>query len=67
MFCTPAFARSAEKGAEVIQQTASGLRDRAAQGVDLANRAGTGILQIRESASEAVQAVSAFANERGAH
>ena len=39
-------------------------RDRAAQGVELANRAGTVILQIREGASEAVQAVSAFANER---
>ncbi|WP_421525764.1 methyl-accepting chemotaxis protein [Pseudomonas yamanorum] len=42
-----------------------GTRDRAAQGVDLANQAGTVILQIREGASEAVQAVSAFANERG--
>ncbi len=42
-----------------------GTRDRAAQGVDLANRAGTVILQIREGTSEAVQAVSAFANERG--
>ncbi len=41
-----------------------GTRDRAAQGVDLANRAGTVILQIREGTSEAVQAVSAFANER---
>ena len=40
-------------------------RDRAAQGVDLANQAGTVILQIREGTSEAVQAVSAFANERG--
>ena len=44
-----------------------GTRDRAAQGVDLANRAGTVILQIREGTSEAVQAVSAFANERGAN
>jgi len=40
-------------------------RDRAAQGVELANQAGTVILQIREGTSEAVQAVSAFANERG--
>jgi methyl-accepting chemotaxis protein len=42
-----------------------GTRDRAAQGVDLANQAGTVILQIREGTSEAVQAVSAFANEQG--
>lgn len=42
-------------------------RDRTAQGIDLANRAGTVILQIREVTSEAVQAVSAFANERGGH
>jgi methyl-accepting chemotaxis protein len=42
-----------------------GTRERAAQGVDLANRAGTVILQIRQGTSEAVQAVSAFANERG--
>lgn len=42
-----------------------GTRDRAAQGVDLANRAGTVILQIREGTSDAVQGVSAFANERG--
>ncbi len=41
-----------------------GTRDRAALGVDLANRAGAVILQIREGTSEAVQAVSAFANER---
>lgn len=41
-----------------------GTRDRAAQGVELANQAGTVILQIREGTSEAVQAVSAFANER---
>ncbi len=40
-------------------------RDRAAQGVELANQAGMVILQIREGTSEAVQAVSAFANERG--
>ncbi|MCS4248885.1 methyl-accepting chemotaxis protein [Pseudomonas sp. BIGb0164] len=44
-----------------------GTRDRAAQGVELANRAGTVILQIREGTSEAVQAVSAFANERGSN
>ena len=44
-----------------------GTRDRAAQAVELANRAGTVILQIREGTSEAVQAVSAFANERSAH
>ncbi|MGY1921716.1 methyl-accepting chemotaxis protein [Pseudomonas tolaasii] len=42
-----------------------GTRDRAAQGVELANQAGTVILQIREGTGEAVQAVSAFANERG--
>ena len=42
-------------------------RDRAALGVDLANRAGTVILQIREGTTEAVQAVSAFANERGSN
>ena len=40
-------------------------RARAPLGVDLANRAGTVILQIREGTTEAVQAVSAFANERG--
>ncbi len=40
-------------------------RDRAAQGVELANQAGTVILHIREGTGEAVQAVSAFANERG--
>ncbi|OIN44456.1 chemotaxis protein [Pseudomonas azotoformans] len=39
-------------------------RDRAAQGVEMANQAGTVILQIRQGTSEAVQAVSAFANER---
>ncbi|WP_285421169.1 PAS domain-containing methyl-accepting chemotaxis protein [Pseudomonas sp. efr-133-TYG-23] len=44
-----------------------GTRDRAALGVDLANRAGAVIVQIREGTSEAVQAVSAFANVRGAH
>ena len=43
-----------------------GTRDRAALGVDLANRAGAVIVQIREGTSEAVQAVSAFANVRGA-
>ncbi|OPA99017.1 chemotaxis protein [Pseudomonas fluorescens] len=42
-----------------------GTRDRAAQGVELANQAGTVILQIREGTGEAVQAVSAFASERG--
>ncbi|WP_277591716.1 methyl-accepting chemotaxis protein [Pseudomonas chlororaphis] len=41
-----------------------GTRDRAAKGVDLADQAGTVILQIRDGASEAVQAVSMFANER---
>ncbi|RLU10192.1 chemotaxis protein [Pseudomonas prosekii] len=41
-----------------------GTRDRAAQGVELANQAGTVILQIRDGASHAVQAVSMFANER---
>lgn len=44
-----------------------GTRDRAALGVDLANRAGAVIVQIREGTSEAVQAVSVFANVRGAH
>ncbi|WP_425274570.1 methyl-accepting chemotaxis protein [Pseudomonas cyclaminis] len=44
-----------------------GTRDRAAQGVDLANRAGTVILQIRQGTNEALQAVSAFANDRGGH
>ena len=39
-------------------------RDRAAQGVELADQAGTVILQIRDGASEAVDAVSMFANER---
>ncbi|WP_439879540.1 methyl-accepting chemotaxis protein [Pseudomonas prosekii] len=41
-----------------------GTRDRAAQGVELANEAGTVILQIRDGASHAVKAVSMFANER---
>ncbi|MGF6128567.1 methyl-accepting chemotaxis protein [Pseudomonas frederiksbergensis] len=41
-----------------------GTRDRAAEGVELANQAGTVILQIRDGASNAVQAVSMFANER---
>ncbi|WP_457371573.1 methyl-accepting chemotaxis protein [Pseudomonas sp. TE3911] len=44
-----------------------GTRDRAAQGVDLANRAGTVILQIRQGTNEALQAVSAFANDRVRH
>ncbi|MBN0980705.1 PAS domain-containing methyl-accepting chemotaxis protein [Pseudomonas hygromyciniae] len=39
-------------------------RERAAQGVDLANQAGTVILQIREGTSDAVRAVSMFANDR---
>ena len=39
-------------------------RNRAAQGVELANQAGTVILQIREGTSDAVRAVSMFANER---
>ncbi|SDZ03221.1 PAS domain-containing methyl-accepting chemotaxis protein [Pseudomonas sp. NFIX28] len=43
-----------------------GTRDRAAKGVGLADQAGTVILQIRDGASEAVQAVSMFANERAA-
>ena len=42
-----------------------GTRDRAALGVDLANQAGTVILQIRQGTTEAVQAVSMFANDRG--
>ncbi|MCF4994413.1 PAS domain S-box protein [Pseudomonas syringae] len=41
-----------------------GTRGRAAEGVQLADQAGTVILQIRDGASEAVQAVSMFANER---
>jgi methyl-accepting chemotaxis protein len=41
-----------------------GTRGRAAEGVELANQAGTVILQIRDGASEAVDAVSMFANER---
>ncbi|MEB0047878.1 MULTISPECIES: PAS domain-containing methyl-accepting chemotaxis protein [unclassified Pseudomonas] len=41
-----------------------GTRDRAAEGVELANQAGAVILQIRDGASNAVQAVSMFANER---
>lgn len=41
-----------------------GTRGRAAEGVELANQAGKVILQIRDGASEAVQAVSMFANER---
>lgn len=41
-----------------------GTRDRAAQSVELADHAGTVILQIRDGASNAVQAVSMFANER---
>ena len=41
-----------------------GTRGRAAEGVELADQAGKVILQIRDGASEAVQAVSMFANER---
>ncbi|MGC5701312.1 PAS domain S-box protein [Pseudomonas sp. NFXW11] len=41
-----------------------GTRERAAKGVQLADQAGTVILQIRDGASEAVQAVSMFAGER---
>ncbi|WP_445261111.1 methyl-accepting chemotaxis protein [Pseudomonas sp. RA_15y_Pfl1_P12] len=41
-----------------------GTRDRAAQGVDLANRAGTVILQIREGTSKAVQAVTGTAGAK---
>ena len=41
-----------------------GTRGRAAEGVELANQAGSVILQIRDGASEAVDAVSMFANER---
>ncbi|MCU0073355.1 PAS domain-containing methyl-accepting chemotaxis protein [Pseudomonas koreensis] len=41
-----------------------GTRGRAAQGVELADQAGTVILQIRDGASEAVDAVSMFANDR---
>ncbi|KIH82050.1 methyl-accepting chemotaxis protein [Pseudomonas batumici] len=42
----------------------TGTRDRAAKGVDLADQAGTVILQIRDGASNAVQAVSRFAGDR---
>ncbi|KTC45771.1 chemotaxis protein, partial [Pseudomonas fluorescens ABAC62] len=42
-----------------------GTRDRAAQGVELADRAGNVILHIRQGTNEALQAVSTFANERG--
>ncbi len=41
----------------------TGTRDRAAKGVDLADQAGTVILQIRDGANHAVQAVSMFAGE----
>ncbi|NWA27213.1 PAS domain-containing methyl-accepting chemotaxis protein [Pseudomonas gingeri] len=43
----------------------NGTRDRAAKGVDLADQAGTVILQIREGANHAVRAVSMFAGEQG--
>ena len=42
-----------------------GTRERATKGVDLADQAGAVIQQIRDGASEAVQAVSMLANERG--
>ncbi|WP_191487267.1 methyl-accepting chemotaxis protein [Pseudomonas sp. FEN] len=45
-------------------ESMNGTRDRAAKGVDLADQAGTVILQIRDGASHAVQAVSMFASER---
>ncbi|NBF08634.1 PAS domain-containing protein [Pseudomonas sp. Fl4BN1] len=41
-----------------------GTRERAAKGVQLADQAGTVILQIRDGASDAVQAVSMFAGAR---
>ncbi len=43
-----------------------GTRERAAKGVQLADQAGSAILQIRDGASEAVEAVSVFAGDRGA-
>ncbi|MBC2659230.1 PAS domain S-box protein [Pseudomonas sp. MSSRFD41] len=43
-----------------------GTRERATKGVQLADQAGSAILQIRDGASEAVDAVSVFAGERGA-
>ncbi|MOA69366.1 hypothetical protein D3C78_1975130 [compost metagenome] len=46
-------------------QSMDGTRERATSGVDLANQAGAVIQQIRDGASEAVQAVSMLANERG--
>ena len=56
---------------EVIQnetqraiKSMQGTRDRASKGVSLADQAGTVILQIRDGASNAVQAVSMFASER---
>nr|WP_273820352.1 PAS domain-containing methyl-accepting chemotaxis protein [Pseudomonas asplenii] len=45
-------------------QSMNGTRDRASKGVGLADEAGTVILQIRDGASNAVQAVSMFANDR---
>ncbi|WP_371928961.1 methyl-accepting chemotaxis protein [Pseudomonas sp. LD120] len=42
-----------------------GSRERAAKGVQLADQTGTVILQIRDGASDAVQAVSMLASERG--
>jgi methyl-accepting chemotaxis protein len=45
-------------------QSMDNTRNRATKGVNLADQAGTVILQIRDGASSAVQAVSMFANER---
>ncbi|XJV40115.1 methyl-accepting chemotaxis protein [Pseudomonas asplenii] len=45
-------------------QSMNGTRDRASKGVGLADEAGTVILQIRDGASNAVQAVSMFANDK---
>ncbi|QXI27353.1 PAS domain-containing methyl-accepting chemotaxis protein [Pseudomonas vanderleydeniana] len=45
-------------------QSMNGTRDRASKGVGLADEAGTVILQIRDGASNAVQAVSMFATDR---
>jgi len=42
-----------------------GTRERATKGVDLADQAGTVIQQIRDGASDAVEAVSMLANEQG--
>ncbi|WP_397428754.1 methyl-accepting chemotaxis protein [Pseudomonas asplenii] len=45
-------------------QSMNSTRDRASKGVGLADEAGTVILQIRDGASNAVQAVSMFANDK---